>query len=77
MSRTSGFELWTIVYSKGRKKSFWNLKCGNSSFSKNLMASWRSASKAKNATWGLLWQQTCTTKSFKELLPHYERHSLG
>lgn len=59
MSRTSGLELWIMVYSNGRRKSFWNLKCASSSFSKNRMANWRRASKAKNPTCGFLWQQTC------------------
>lgn len=46
----SGFGLWDIVYSNGFKKSFWNLKCANSSFSKNRMASCRRESNAKNPT---------------------------
>ena len=58
ISRTSGLELWVMVYSNGRRKSFWNLKWGNSSFSKNLMASCRRASNAKKPTCGLLWQHT-------------------
>ena len=50
MSRISGLELLIIVYSNGLKKSFWNLKCGSSSFSRKRMASCRRASRAKKPT---------------------------
>lgn len=65
MSLISGFWLWIMVYSKGFKKSFWNLKFGNSSFSRNRIASWRRESKAKKPTCGLLWQHTCKHKISK------------
>jgi hypothetical protein len=58
ISLASLFLLLTMVYSKGRRKSFWNRKCDNSSFSKKFIASCRSASSAKKLTFGLLWQQT-------------------
>jgi len=58
ISRISGLWLCLIVYSNGFRKSFWNLKCGNSSFSRNRIESCRSESNAKKPTWGLLWQQT-------------------
>ena len=51
--------MWIMVYSNGLRKSFWNLKCGSSSFSKKRIASCRSASRAKKPTCGLLWQHTC------------------
>lgn len=54
ISRASEFLLCTMVYSNGRKKSFWNLKCDNSSFSKKFMASCLRASKAKKLMLGLL-----------------------
>src|SRR5258708_33796499 len=66
ISRISGFALCVMVYSKGLKKSFWNLKCGNSSFSRKRIASCRKESRAKNPTWGLLWQQTCDSVGTKD-----------
>ena len=54
ISLASEFLLLTMVYSNGRRKSFWNRKCESSSFSKKFIASCLNASRAKKLTLGLL-----------------------
>lgn len=71
ISRMSGLGLWIIVYSNGFRKSFWNLKCGSSSFSRNRIASWRRESKAKMPTCGLLWQHTLKRRMWNESTAGY------
>lgn len=49
-----------MMCSKGRRKSFWNLKLASSPFSKNFMDSCLRESTAKIATSSLELQPTCT-----------------
>ena len=44
------------MYSKGRRKSFWKLKLGNSPRSRNFIDSWRKLSTTKMDTSSLLLQ---------------------
>lgn len=48
-----------MMYSNGRKKSFWKRKLASSPLSKNFIDSWRRESMANTATSSLLWQPTC------------------
>lgn len=62
------------IYSKGRRKSFWKRKLGNSPFSRNFIASCRKESTQKNATSSLGLQPHCNktvTKNFLYDWPTY------